>query len=296
MIPQDEAATFLFAAAVGAATAQLLIRFRLVHPPKSLMRTNFRGIVVPALLGGPIVMSALLALLCVAVLAGLGWKAAGDEAMAFAASVLLGALGAAGAWDDRRGNERPRGFGGHLTALGGGAITGGVVKALVGAGAGAAAGWLVGGGLSDAIQIALLVALSANLINLFDRAPGRAAKVSLVGALPLVVFGEASWAVMAGGLLGALAAATPFDLSERAMLGDAGANPVGAILGLGLGTTFDTPGRLVCIAVLLSLNLASERWSFSRIIEGNRWLRALDRAGRAGPPWKSSTRDESSSK
>jgi hypothetical protein len=280
MIPADEAATFFFAAAIAAATAQLLVRFRLMVPPKSLLRTNVRGVVVPAVLGGPLVMSALLALLCVAVLAALNWEGAGDEDMAFATSILLATMGVAGAWDDRRGDERPRGFGGHLSALRGGALTGGLVKAVVGAAAGATAGWIVGGGLADAISIALLVALTANLINLFDRAPGRAGKVALVIALPLVLFGSPSWAVMAGGPIGALAACLPFDLSERAMLGDAGANPVGAVLGLGLATSLSGAGRIAAIVVLVALNLASERWSFSRVIAGNRGLRALDELAR----------------
>jgi hypothetical protein len=280
MIPSDEAATLLFAAAIAGATAQLLVRFRLISPPKSLLRTNVRGVVVPAVLGGPLVMSALLALLCVAVLAALNWEGAGDEDMAFATSVLLATMGAAGAWDDRRGDERPRGFGGHLSALRGGALTGGLVKAVVGAAAGAAAGWIVGGDVAEAVSIALLVALTANLINLFDRAPGRAGKVALLVALPLVLFGSPSWAVMAGAPLGALAACLPFDLSERAMLGDAGANPVGAVLGLGLATSLSGAGRVVAIVLLVALNLASERWSFSRVIAGNRVLRALDEVGR----------------
>ena len=36
-------------------------------------------------------------------------------------------------------------------------------------------------------------------------------------------------------------------------------------------------------AVLVALQLASERISFSRVIEGNRVLRAADRLGRRGP-------------
>jgi hypothetical protein len=32
--------------------------------------------------------------------------------------------------------------------------------------------------------------------------------------------------------------------------------------------------------VLLALQAASERVSFSRVIDGNRWLRAVDRLGR----------------
>ncbi|MEA2497900.1 MAG: hypothetical protein QOH26_305 [Actinomycetota bacterium] len=283
MIPADETATFLFAAAVGAATAQLLVRFRLQAPPKRLMRTNVAGRSVPAVLGGPLVISALLALLCVAVLAGVGWEGAGDDEMAIATSILLAAMGAAGAWDDHRGDEAPRGFAGHLGALRGRAVTGGLVKAVAGASAGLAAGWVLKSDLGMAIQIALLVALTANLVNLLDRAPGRAGKVSLGMAIPLVVWGSPAWAVTAGGLVGALAVCLVFDLAEKAMLGDAGANPVGAVLGLGLATALPVAGRIAAIVVLLALNLASERWSFSEVIERTPWMRYLDRAGRRRP-------------
>jgi hypothetical protein len=46
--------------------------------------------------------------------------------------------------------------------------------------------------------------------------------------------------------------------------------------------TLETPGRLAAIALLLLLTAASERWSFSRVIERVGWLRALDDIGRAG--------------
>jgi len=82
---------------------------------------------------------------------------------------------------------------------------------------------------------AALIALAANLANLFDRAPGRTLKV---GGLCFVVL-----AVVAGldrdlaGVavaMGALLALLPADLGERLMIGDTGANPVGAVLALGL--------------------------------------------------------------
>ena len=63
------------------------------------------------------------------------------------------------------------------------------------------------------------------------------------------------------------------------MLGDSGANALGATVGALLATG---PWGLVVGAavVLLALQLASERVSFTRVIEGNRWLRRVDRIGR----------------
>ena len=78
-----------------------------------------------------------------------------------------------------RGDERPRGFKGHLGAAG--AIHRRLVKLVAGAVCGTAAGALVSVGGRDRRDRAVpLVALGANLVNLFDRAPGRAGKVAPV--------------------------------------------------------------------------------------------------------------------
>jgi UDP-N-acetylmuramyl pentapeptide phosphotransferase/UDP-N-acetylglucosamine-1-phosphate transferase len=81
------------------------------------------------------------------------------------------------------------------------------------------------------------------------------------------------------GLAGAALAALPFDLREEGMLGDAGANALGAVVGALL---LVGPILLLwaALGLLLALQLASERVSFSRVIEGNRVLRAADRLGR----------------
>jgi uncharacterized membrane protein len=66
------------------------------------------------------------------------------------------------------------------------------------------------------------------------------------------------------------------------MLGDAGANALGAVVGT---MVLAGPMWLVwaAAAVLLALQLTSERVSFTRVIETNRVLRAADRLGRRGP-------------
>jgi UDP-N-acetylmuramyl pentapeptide phosphotransferase/UDP-N-acetylglucosamine-1-phosphate transferase len=280
VIPADEAVTALMAAVIGGATTLLLVHFRLPVAPKALMRTNVSGREVPAILGGPLVFGGLLAVLTIAILAGVGWDAAGDWRMTLSVSLVLAGMGVAGSWDDRRGDERPRGFGGHAAALRSRAFTGGVLKAAAGAVVGLGSGLLLGGGPLQVIETALIVALSANLLNLFDRAPGRAAKVSFLWAFPLVLLGTEVWTVAAAGTIGAVVACTPFDLRERAMLGDAGANPVGALLGLGLASSSSDPWRIVALLVLLGLNLASERWSFSKVIRSWGPLRWADDLGR----------------
>jgi hypothetical protein len=105
--------------------------------------------------------------------------------------------------------------------------------------------------------------------------------VALVGLLTIAIFGGSSWTPVAGaGLIGALVFVLPADLREQAMLGDAGANPIGGVLGLGLAATLPEAWLVVAIIILLALNLASERWSFSRVIAKVGVLNAFDRIGR----------------
>ncbi len=70
------------------------------------------------------------------------------------------------------------------------------------------------------------------------------------------------------------------DLAGRAMLGDTGANAAGALLGTALVERTGRGGRLVALGVLAALTLASERVSFTAVIESTPGLRELDAWGR----------------
>ena len=266
------------AAASGALTAFVVAAFALASPPQWSLRTNVSGKQVPAVLGIAVVAGGAVGMAVAIGGAIVSLRHSRGEAEAAALIVFI-ALAWAGLWDDRRGDEGPRGFGGHLRA---GRITGGLVKVAVGGCAGIVVGTLVlyPQDLVMAGLTALAVPLAANFFNLLDRAPGRAGKYALLAALPLLAFGREDWAVGAAGAFGALAAVLPADLGERGMLGDAGANPLGALIGLGLAVSLDEGPLAVAVAVLLLLNLASERWSFSRVIERTPLLRAWDAIGR----------------
>ncbi len=265
---------------VAGAVAAVLLRFRERRYPGSLVRSNVRGLQVPAILGDALVGGAFPGLLLLALLQGRVTRMAQTVAVA----LVLVVMWAAGAWDDRRGDERPRGFHGHLGALRSRSLTGGLLKIIAGMFAGFVAAFFLPAGtaspLAHAVETILLVGLAANLINLFDRAPGRAGKITLLVGVPLGLFGSVLWAVAAAPVFGALVYCLLPDMRERAMLGDAGANPLGAVLGVGLAASLAEPGRLVAIAILLALNLASERWSFSKAIEATPALRWFDGLGR----------------
>jgi UDP-N-acetylmuramyl pentapeptide phosphotransferase/UDP-N-acetylglucosamine-1-phosphate transferase len=245
------------------------------------MRTNVSGKFVPAALGGPWAIASVTALACLAFVGALGWEPARIGEVGVAAAAVIVVMAVAGGWDDRRGDESSRGFRGHLMALRQGTLTGGILKIAAGAVAGVAAALLVfSEDVGAAIATLLLVALASNSINLFDRAPGRAGKVVLLVATPLMALGHLHWGIAAAGAMGALLACLPLDLDERAMLGDAGANPLGGLLGLGLAVSLGSVGRWVAVVVLLALNAASERWSFSAAIRSTPWLHRLDQLGR----------------
>jgi UDP-GlcNAc:undecaprenyl-phosphate/decaprenyl-phosphate GlcNAc-1-phosphate transferase len=263
----------------GGAVAAGVLRRRLNElAPAKVMRTNVNGREVPVILGTPILWGSLGGLACALVVLRLA-GALVPLRLAGALCVVLIPLWAAGSWDDSKGDERARGFTGHLGAARRLQLTGGLVKLMVGAAAGLVAGALLAHG-AVIVEVGLLVALGANTINLFDRAPGRAGKVALIGLVPLAVLGETRWAVAAGGCVASLVASLPSDLWERAMLGDAGANPVGGVVGLGLAVSLPEVWRVVTIVLLAALNLASERWSFSRGIARIGFLARLDRLGR----------------
>ena len=82
---------------------------------------------------------------------------------------------------------------------------------------------------------AVLIALAANLGNLLDRAPGRTLKAAAIAYVPLaIVLGDGAVGVAIAPAMGAAFGLLPDDLRERLMLGDAGANVIGAVLGLGV--------------------------------------------------------------
>lgn len=264
----------------------------LVRPTLSqplFLRSNYRAVEVPTAAGVVLPLTVLFveAGRVVAGAGGLG-TAGVSPARAGVVVVCLG-LSLLGLWDDLAapGADGPRGFRGHLLALARGTLSTGGAKLFAGL-AVAVVGVAVSSAASSAsvarlIVDAAVVALAANLGNLFDRAPGRAGKVGLAGFVVLAVGTRLAGAVAPVALVvGAAGALLLDDLHERLMLGDTGANALGGVLGLGVVLSCSVGVRVGAVIVLALLNLASELVSFSRVIEAVPPLRALDRWGR--PP------------
>ena len=270
------------AAVVGAAAARLTwLAARPIFEAPAFRHANWRGRDVPTAVG------LLLAVVAVFVEAGRAVASAtgGGRGTATARLLVLSAvLGFTllGAADDLLGDADVRGFRGHLRALARGRPTTGVLKAAGGAAlALAVVGPTAGRAPLRLLGDAALVALAANLGNLFDRAPGRAIKVGFAAFAALAVVGRPRAALDGVAVVaGAAAGLLPDDLGERLMLGDAGANALGGALGLGAVLALGPGARTATLAAVAALNVAGEVVSFSRVIDAVPPLRALDRAGR----------------
>jgi hypothetical protein len=263
--------------AAGTATAAYAaLRARPPGGEKAWTRTNHRGEPVtllegPAVAAGAVVAAAL---------------APGTPDRTRAALALAGTGAAAfGGFDDLAdpgGPGGPKGFRGHIAALRRGEVTTGAIK-LGGIGVTGLAGAAVqgGGNVADVAVNAGLIAGGANLLNLFDLRPGRAIKVAVAAGAALC--GTPAGLTSAPAPAAAALALARQDLGERAMLGDAGANALGAMLGAAAAASLSRRARTGLLAAIAGLNAASEVVSFTKVIEKTPPLRWLDMLGRRPP-------------
>jgi hypothetical protein len=278
------------AGATAAGAARLAYTATNQRPPggtKTWSRTNHRGEPVTLLEGPAVAVGAIAGVLAQA---ALGPKESGPvrsstarsgTARSGAAIAVAGAGAAAfGAYDDLAGSGARRGFRGHLGALRHGEVTTGAAK-LGGIGVtGLLSAALGGGSPADVAINAGLVAGGANLLNLFDLRPGRAIKVALASGAFIAAGGSLTSrrtgvaAPLAAGLM-----LLPEDLGERAMLGDCGANALGAMLGA-TASGLPRPTRIALLAGIIGLTAASEKVSFTKVIERTPTLHWLDMLGR----------------
>lgn len=196
-----------------------------------------------------------------------------------AAALGTAAAGCLGAYDDLAGSGDDRGFRGHAAALRRGTLTTGMAKVLGIGATGLAAGVLLHAAPVDAVLAGGVIAGTANLLNLLDLRPGRATKAALLLAAPALARGGVATALVAAPI-GAALALLPADLGERSMLGDCGANAMGALLGTAIAASAGRATLAGHLAALVAVTAASEKISFTRVIEATPGLRELDRLGR----------------
>ena len=275
------AARMVAAAAAARAVYAVLTR----RPPggeKTWTRVNHRGEPVTLLEGSAVAAGAVAASFFYPERTRSSARTA--QALALAGAAAFGF----GVYDDLAGSGKRRGLRGHLGALANGEVTTGAVK-LGGLGVTGLASALLLARSSktwepaDVVVTAGLVAGGANLLNLFDLRPGRAIKVAALWAALITAGGGERAGQAVAAPLGAALALLPDDLGERAMLGDAGANALGAMLGGAAAVSLPRPARIALLAGVVALTGASEKVSFTKVIEAVPPLRWLDMLGRRPP-------------
>lgn len=234
---------------------------------------NHRGVLVPRILWAALDALALAWTIGYALL-----REPDDGAWGGLIGVLI--VSAAGLVDDLA-PIGPRGLRGHARSLLVGHMTTGILKVLVTIGSAAVVvalhgqrpAWVMASGI-------VLVAGCTNVWNGLDVVPGRSLKAFLPAILVFLLVGDLEAFPAALGMFVAAIAVLPLDLRERAMLGDAGSNPLGFAAGLGLYLTLGDAWVAVAAGTAVALNVLAETATLSRIVERAPPLRWLDRLGR----------------
>lgn len=239
-----------------------------------MAKVNYRGKAVsPAL--GPALLLGYLPGAAAAVWSG------GDPAPVMALLFLLTGFAFLGLWDDLL-NDTASGFKGHFGAGRRGRLTAGLLKVIT--------ALLVGIPFAGTLPFPpwrrltalLLILLNANGLNLFDRRPGRALKIFFAGAVPIIFLARppaAAVQLLLPLMAGALAVA-PLDLEASGMLGDCGANLLGAALGIAAVLYLPLPLQAALLLFWFGVHLFCEYFSLSRLIESSPFLSRLDYLGR----------------
>lgn len=247
---------------------------------QGLLRANYRGQEVTWPGGLLLVPVTSLAFLIAAAgnPAGAFLSGAGQAALIATMAVMAGL----GLGDDFFGGPEAKGLRGHLNLLLAGRVSTGVVKAGGGLLVALAFALVAVDGAVAVLVAALLVALMANAFNLLDLRPGRAVKAFLAGGAVLAALGPAG-ALALMPTLGAVVAYLPHDLHCRVMLGDTGANALGALLGGAAVLALSPAAQVILLGGLGLLHWYAEMVSLSDFIARQPVLRFLDELGQLTP-------------
>jgi UDP-N-acetylmuramyl pentapeptide phosphotransferase/UDP-N-acetylglucosamine-1-phosphate transferase len=271
-----QALPFVFSLLVALAlTPQVLHRLS----EAGATRENYRGRPLPVPLGLVIVPAALISLVAVTLLARLADLDVYPDNLGFAI-VFVPGVALLGLIDDGLSGSG-RGWRGHGADVLGGTLSTGLLKAGGTLGLALLVASSLPGSDAEFLLAAAVLVLATNTFNLLDLRPGRSVKAFVLLGIGLTASTQNTEALAGLGIFVApVLVAGWFDLREKAMLGDAGSNAIGALAGLWMVLTLDTNGQLIALGVLVAVNLFGEFRSISNVIEKVPGLRHLDSLGR----------------
>jgi UDP-N-acetylmuramyl pentapeptide phosphotransferase/UDP-N-acetylglucosamine-1-phosphate transferase len=250
------------------------------------VKVNYRGRSLPFPFGVLVLAAALLALIPAILLDVLGSSRVFYPEVGPVALYAIGVI-ALGLIDDTLGEPRAgeparRGWRGHGAAVLRGELSTGALKAVGSLGLALLAmaaldyrshwRWLLA---------AAVLVLATNAFNLLDLRPGRSVKAFALLGLGLGIGSGSPRQLWTLGLFAAPAlVAGLYDLRERAMLGDTGANLLGALAGLWLVLALSGTGQVIALILLAAITVYGEIRSISEFVERTPGLRHLDSVGR----------------
>ena len=186
----------------------------------------------------------------------------------------------AGILDDIIGNRDVSGLKGHFKSLLNGKLTTGGFKALFGGFIGLVISIAISKNIYDIVINTLIIALSTNLMNLFDLRPGRAIKgYLLISIVLLFTLGEYTRNLLLLIFPNVIAYFNQ-DLKAKAMMGDTGSNVLGISIGILFVMGYPLKVRLIWLAFLIFIHILTEKYSLTKIIENNKFLNFIDKLGR----------------
>lgn len=243
------------------------------------LRANYRARKLPIPFGLLVVASALVALIPLELLARVGNVVVFYPRFGMVALYALG-VSLLGLIDDTF-SDQSRGWRGHSRLTLSGGFSTGALKA---AGSlGLALYVMSTEDLSTGryLLAAGVLVLATNVFNLIDLRPGRSVKALVILGAALCIAAANVRALWTLGLfLSPALVAGFYDLRERVMLGDTGANLIGALAGLWIVFTLSGIGQAVALALLLGITIYGEFRSISEFVEGTPGFRQLDSLGR----------------
>ncbi len=237
---------------------------------------NYRGNAIPAI-GGIVFIPILLVAILLLLLSGAGSFTSYVNHLALALS-----MGFVGVVDDLAGDKSIKGIKGHINSTLKGSMTTGFLKAFIGFVVSSIISSAMVNTPSEFVTNIFVISLSANTLNIFDLRPGRAVKVFTAASLMIISgaigrFEEAAPLIV---LVGAALLYIRYDLKEICMLGDTGANILGITLGYYIAVFSNMNIKLIILALLICVNLVSDRISITELIKRNRVLSYIDSLGR----------------